>query len=147
MLGYDFMLHESGRPFLIEVNANPMLASQASWHGMLVRRLAHDYVSLALDPIFPAVLQPPCPPLDGSHVADWQGSGWVNLVASRSTTPPPIFSAKASKGGYVLCPRQPIQIPSMSLAAHVLAEAANVDSPCLETDSDKCSRASTEEIA
>jgi hypothetical protein len=73
--GYDFMLHQSGRPLLIEVNANPMLSPQAGWHDLLVRRLMHDYMQVALDPLFPPAAPPPPPPLDGRYWMDYAARG------------------------------------------------------------------------
>ena len=48
LLGYDFMVTSDGRPFLIEVNANPLLAAQCGWHEKLLQRMSDDYVALAL---------------------------------------------------------------------------------------------------
>jgi len=123
MLGYDFMLHQSGRPLLIEVNANPMLTPQAGWHGLLVRRLMHDYVQVALDPLFPPAAPPP-PPLDGEQVAGWQGSGWITLLAAGPCVPPAQFATKASNGGLVLHQALPDQAAAPVVARAAAAAAA-----------------------
>jgi hypothetical protein len=81
LLGYDFMISASGQPFLIEVNANPLLAPQNQWHDLLVSRMVDDYVQLAGDATFQA--EPPPsrrPPLDGEHCQDFGGCGFILLV-------------------------------------------------------------------
>jgi hypothetical protein len=125
MLGYDFMLHQSGCPFLIEINTNPMLTPQAGWHGMLVRRLAHDYIQVALDTLLPPAAPLSPPPLDGEHVSEWEGSGWVTLLSAGPCAPPALFATKASNGGLVLCPAQ-----SNKTAAPVAAREAEAAASC-----------------
>ena len=91
LFGYDFMLTASGVPYLIEVNANPLLAAQNEWHGKLVARMVDDYVELAADGPA-AVAAGPCtppqprPPLDGVHCADFAGSGF-QLLIGRAVVP------------------------------------------------------------
>lgn len=86
LCGYDFMISENGQPFLIEVNANPLLAPQNEWHDQLVSRMIDDYVELAADGSFRTHEQRPClspasrPPLDGTHCKDFKGSGFLLLV-------------------------------------------------------------------
>ena len=81
LFGYDFLLTAAGRPVLVEVNANPMLSPNNGWranlplplplpltltltltpaltvalprHALLLARLAHDYLRLALDERWP----------------------------------------------------------------------------------------------
>ena len=49
------MLERSGRPLLIEINANPFLGTQNEWHAALVARAADDFVGLALEESAPDV--------------------------------------------------------------------------------------------
>ena len=94
LLGYDFMITSSGQPFLIECNANPLLAAQNPWHDLLVTRMVDDYVSLINTQYFDhdPIAEQPRPSLDGVHVDDFGGSGFV-LLAGRPTDahPQPMF--------------------------------------------------------
>jgi len=89
LLGFDFMLAASGRPFLIECNANPLIAGQNPWHEQLVSRMVDDYVTLAADEAFfasDAARAPlPRPPLDGSHVQEWGDHSGFELIVGRPT--------------------------------------------------------------
>ena len=85
LCGYDFMIGDNGAPFLIEVNANPLLAPQNEWHDLLVTRMIDDYVEIAADGPFPMQQKQPLspssrPPLDGKHCRDFEGSGFLLLV-------------------------------------------------------------------
>lgn len=84
LLGYDFMITKGGRPFLIEVNNNPLIAAQNPWHDQLVHRMIDDYITLAADyPFFEGVAPPtPRPPLDGTHCKEFDGNGFI-LLAGR----------------------------------------------------------------
>eukprot|EP00949_MAST-11_sp_MAST-11-sp1_P000814 g814.t1 len=62
LFGYDFMIDEDFRPWLIEVNTNPYLGTQNSWHGVLVQSMVEDMVSLVVDPLFPPPGQSEIPP-------------------------------------------------------------------------------------
>jgi len=83
------MLAASGRPFLIECNANPLIAGQNPWHEQLVSRMVDDYVTLAADEAFfasDAARAPlPRPPLDGSHVQEWGDHSGFELIVGRPT--------------------------------------------------------------
>ncbi len=53
LFGYDFMIDEDFRPWLIEVNTNPYLGGQNDWHGKLVECMVEDMVCTAVDPLYP----------------------------------------------------------------------------------------------
>ena len=125
ILGYDFMITHDGRPFLIECNANPLLAAQNPWHDQLVNRMVDDYVDLltgcffgaqhaAADPIAHPTAHPitptaeqagPRPPLDGTEVEEFDGSGFLLLLGRPTEAhPTPMFSL-ATEGGVVCLER------------------------------------------
>ena len=106
LMGFDIMLTAGGWPFLIECNANPLIAAQSPWHGLLVARMIDDYVQLAADQsFFGGRVPPPQPraPLDGTHVAQFEGTGFV-LLAGRPTEahPEPLFALTAHNGQLTL---------------------------------------------
>lgn len=105
LFGYDFMITASGQPFLIECNANPLIAAQNPWHEQLVTRMVDDYVGLAADGSFFDHAPPPMPrpALDGSHVSEFEGSGFV-LLAGRPTEshPTPAYQVATIGGELVL---------------------------------------------
>jgi len=102
LVGFDIMLTAGGWPFLIECNANPLIAAQNPWHGLLVARMMDDYVTLAADqPFFGGRAAPPQPrpPLDGAHVAEFEGSGFVLLVGRPTEAhPTPLLPLVAHDG-------------------------------------------------
>ena len=59
LFGYDFMVDEDFRPWLIEVNTNPYLGGQNEWHGELVEVMIEDMVRTVIDPLFPEGSGPP----------------------------------------------------------------------------------------
>ena len=130
LLGYDFMVTESGRPYLIECNANPLLAAQNPWHDRLVTRMVDDYVEIAADatfflsdasadsaakadgagggayvaPVAPAGAAEPIdrPPLDGVHCKQMDGNGF-RLLVGRPTGLHPSSMFAVSQVGSVMC--------------------------------------------
>ena len=102
--GYDFMLERSGRPLLIEINANPFLGTQNEWHAALVARAADDFVGLALEESAPDVATEllvggAAPEVDGVEVAAWRGSGWVQLLGEAKGFPPPLYTTRQGARG------------------------------------------------
>ncbi len=53
LFGYDFMIDEDFRVWLIEVNTNPYLGVQNGWHGKLLEEMSEDLVQLTIDTKFP----------------------------------------------------------------------------------------------
>ena len=78
--GYDFMVTDDGHRYVIEVNGNPMMSEQCEWHGILVARMMHDWVELALDSRYPPAQPVPPPEVDGREVEPFEGSGWQPLL-------------------------------------------------------------------
>ena len=104
------MLERSGRPLLIEINANPFLGTQNEWHAALVARAADDFVGLALEESAPDVATEllvggAAPEVDGVEVATWRGSGWVQLLGEAKGFPPPLYTTRQGARGP--CSRAP----------------------------------------
>ena len=123
LLGYDFMISASGRPYLIECNANPLIAAQNPWHDLLVARMIDDYVSLAADSNFfdlrdaPPPL--PRPPLDGTHCKEFDGTGFLLLAGRPTPTHPTPMYGFATFGASLVLER----------SAEERKQAAAVDEP------------------
>jgi len=132
LLGYDFMVSASGVPCLIECNANPLLAAQSPWHGMLVKRMVDDYVSLAADgPLAASGVGGNCgpplprPPLDGVHCPEFEGSGFLLLVGRPPTAslPSPSTSSSTTMPSKSLPKPSPLPPPPAAPLASAAAEA------------------------
>ena len=54
LLGYDFMLDEDFRPYLIEVNTNPCLEVSCPLLARIIPEVLDNAFRIALDPLFPA---------------------------------------------------------------------------------------------
>ncbi|OMJ71384.1 hypothetical protein SteCoe_30394 [Stentor coeruleus] len=52
ILGYDFMIDEFFKPWLIEVNTNPCLALSGPYLAVLIPKMLTDAFHIALDPFF-----------------------------------------------------------------------------------------------
>lgn len=59
LFGYDFMIDEDLKPYLIEVNINPCLGVTSSFSSRFISTLLDNTFRIAIDPLFP-------PPLDAS---------------------------------------------------------------------------------
>ncbi len=66
ILGYDFMIDEHCKPWLIEVNTNPCLEISSPLLARMIPAMienslksAPSFFRIAVDPLFPP---PPCPP-------------------------------------------------------------------------------------
>ena len=119
LLGYDFMITASGRPVLIECNANPLLAAQNEWHGLLVSRMVDDYVAIAADAAFfahgDATPPLPRPPLDGAHVSNWgDGSGFELLIGKPTEAHHTARFGTHTVGGVVVLKRPAAELQKAS---------------------------------
>lgn len=54
LFGYDFMIDENQKVWLIEVNTNPCLELSSSYLSRLIPSLIENTVKIAIDPLFPA---------------------------------------------------------------------------------------------
>lgn len=54
LFGYDFMVDDNQKVWLIEVNTNPCLELSSSLLSRLIPALVENVVKVAIDPIFPA---------------------------------------------------------------------------------------------
>ena len=54
IFGYDFILDENLRPWLIEVNTNPCLEESSGLLKRLIPRMIDDCLKLTIDVIFPS---------------------------------------------------------------------------------------------
>ena len=52
LFGYDFMVDEDFRSYLIEVNTNPFLGFQNDWHQGVVESMVEDMLQLTVDRFF-----------------------------------------------------------------------------------------------
>lgn len=58
IFGYDFMIDEDCRPYMIEVNTNPCLELVSPYLARLIPAMIENAVKISVDPIFPP---PPYP--------------------------------------------------------------------------------------
>lgn len=56
ILGYDFMIDSSLRPWLIEVNTNPCLEETSKLLRMYIPRMVDDAFKLTIDVVFPPIV-------------------------------------------------------------------------------------------
>lgn len=53
LFGLDFMVDEDGKPWLIEINANPCLEISCSVLNRIIPALIENIWKVAIDPIYP----------------------------------------------------------------------------------------------
>jgi tubulin--tyrosine ligase len=53
LFGYDFMLDDDCKVYLIEVNTNPCLGVTSSFSSRFISALLDDTLRIAVDPLFP----------------------------------------------------------------------------------------------
>mmetsp|Transcript_14084 Transcript_14084/g.12436 ORF Transcript_14084/g.12436 Transcript_14084/m.12436 type:complete len:140 (+) Transcript_14084:324-743(+) len=54
LFGYDYMVDENQKVWLIEVNTNPCLELSSNYLSRLIPSLIENMVEISLDPLFPA---------------------------------------------------------------------------------------------
>jgi tubulin polyglutamylase TTLL1/tubulin monoglycylase TTLL3/8 len=64
VFGLDFMIDESFKPWLIEINTNPCLELSCSLLGRIIPVMIENAFKIALDPLFP----PPPWPISKRHL-------------------------------------------------------------------------------
>lgn len=60
LLGYDFLIDEDFRIWLIEVNTNPYFGVPNAYIADLLPKMMDDLLDLVLDPVYPPAVQPEC---------------------------------------------------------------------------------------
>jgi hypothetical protein len=53
LFGYDFLVDEDYRTWLIEVNTNPYLGTPNEFLKVLIKKMVDDMIKLIVDPIYP----------------------------------------------------------------------------------------------
>ena len=53
IFGYDFMIDEDLKPWLIEVNTNPYLGTPNEAMQLLMPQMVNDMLKIVLDPVMP----------------------------------------------------------------------------------------------
>lgn len=53
LLGFDFMIDEDFRVWLIEVNSNPYLGQPNQWAKKVVPQMLDETLRIVLDPLYP----------------------------------------------------------------------------------------------
>jgi len=67
IFGYDFMLDEDCRPYMIEVNTNPCLELVSPYLARLIPSMIENAVKIGVDPMFPP---PPFPVSKKQQIPD-----------------------------------------------------------------------------
>lgn len=71
VLGYDFMIDDKFKVWLIEVNTNPCLALSSTYLARLIPSMLDNAFRIAVDPYFPE-------PNSKKHQSEWASQGWEN---------------------------------------------------------------------
>ena len=58
LFGFDFMIDEDFRTWLLEVNTNPYLGTPNEYLKRLVPQMLNDMLKIVLDPVFPPEIVP-----------------------------------------------------------------------------------------
>jgi hypothetical protein len=58
LFGYDFIIDEDFRLWLLEVNTNPYLGAPNKFIANLLPKMMDDCLSLVLDPVYPPAVTP-----------------------------------------------------------------------------------------
>jgi len=95
VLGYDFMIDEKFKVWLIEVNTNPCLSLSSTYLARLIPTMLDNAFRIAVDPYFPE-------PTSKKHQGEWASQAYENkfeLVFSsqQDLQPDPALSAQISE--------------------------------------------------
>ena len=77
ILGYDFMIDNSGKPWLIEVNTNPCLELSSSYLSILIPTMVENALRIGVDSMFP--------PPNGKHAFDSFSENKFELIFHQET--------------------------------------------------------------
>lgn len=55
LFGYDFMIDENWKPWLIEVNTNPCMSLSGQYLGRLIPAMLDNVLRITIDAMFPPV--------------------------------------------------------------------------------------------
>lgn len=58
LLGYDFLIDEDFRIWLIEINTNPYLGIPNDYIGNLLPKMIDDMCDIVIDPVYPPLKKP-----------------------------------------------------------------------------------------
>lgn len=92
ILGYDFMVDEDYKVWLIEVNTNPCLALSAPYLAKVIPEMLDNAFRIVLDPYFPE-------PVSKKHLQEWASQPFENrfeLVFSSSHINPAVSHEELS---------------------------------------------------
>lgn len=77
ILGYDFMIDNNAKPWLIEVNTNPCLELSSSYLSMLIPTMVENALRIGVDSMFP--------PPQGKHAFDSFAENKFELIFHQET--------------------------------------------------------------
>ncbi len=60
LLGYDFLIDEDFRLWLIEINTNPYFGVPNEFIAGVLPKMMDDLLDIVLDPIYPPLIKPEC---------------------------------------------------------------------------------------
>jgi len=87
IFGYDFILDEAAKPWLIEVNTNPCLEESSGLLKQFIPRMLDDAFSLTLDRLFPVKCRGRVFKVDG-HGDDENMWEWILQIGVKNAMPP-----------------------------------------------------------
>ncbi|CEM20907.1 unnamed protein product [Vitrella brassicaformis CCMP3155] len=94
IFGYDFMVDESNKVWLLEINTNPCLELSSAWLAHIIPLMIEHTIRVAVDPLFP-------PPPSHAHLYSYATSNRRSTISETpsSATNQSDKEAKRSQGG------------------------------------------------